>query len=138
MSAAPGSFPWLLAHEARLVARSFPGGEGGNFLVRNRSPIFWGAALALVLHGVAVPFAKTLRAVPSDPDPAQLMALSFYILAGFAILVARGLDSITQLLYSRADLDLLLSSPLSHRRIFSARLVAVAVQWPVVGVECCL
>lgn len=126
--ATAGSFPWLLLHEARLVGRSLPGGDAQSFFSRNQTILFWGAALSLMLHAIAIPFAKTLRAVPFEPSSAQLMEISFYILIGFTILIARSLDGVTQLLYSRADLDLLLSSPLSQNRIFSARLVAVALQ----------
>lgn len=126
--APPGSYAWLLLHESRLVARSLPGSEAAGFFKRNQTILFWGAMLSLMLHAVAVPFAKNLREVPLDPSPAQLMAVSFYILIGFTILIARSLDGVTQLLYSRADLDLLLSSPLSQNRIFSARLTAVAMQ----------
>ena len=129
MSMAPtGSFSWLLWHEARLLARALPGKELGSFYARNKTLIFWGAVLSLLLHAIAVPFAKSLAAVPLEPGPVRMMSISFFILIGFTILVARSLDGVTQLLYARADLDLLLSSPLSQNRVFSARLVSVAVQ----------
>ena len=123
-----GSFAWLLAHEARLAARSFPRNPGTGFFARNRTLLFWSLLLGALLHGIAIPFSKTLFAVPHRPDAAELMSISFFILIGFTILVARALDGVTQLLYSRSDLDLLLSSPLPQNRIFSARLVAVAGQ----------
>ena len=123
-----GGFGWLMAHEARLALRSLPTNAGTGFFARNRTLLFWGIVLGSILHIIAIPFAETLAAVSRHPAPEQVMAISFFILIGFTILVARSLDGVTQLLYSRADLDLLLSSPLPQGRVFSARLVAVALQ----------
>ena len=131
--ASPGSFAWLLAHEARLALRSLPAARGTGFFARNRNLIFWAGFLQLVLHVAGIPFAATLKAVPLDPSAADIMSISFFMAMAFAILVARSLDGVTHLLYSRADLDLLLSSPMSRRKIFSARLLAVGLQTLVPG-----
>ena len=125
---APGGFLWLLAHEARLGARSFPAGKGSSFIRRYGTLMFWGGFLCLCLHLAGYAFAPSLVAVPRQPTPADLMSVSFFLAMGFAILTARSLDGVTHLLYSRADLDLLLSSPLPPQRVFSARLMATGLQ----------
>ena len=129
----PGSFRWLLAHEARLALRSLPAAKGTGFFARNRTLIFWASFLQLILHIAGIPFASTLKSVTLNPVPADIMSISFFMAMAFAILVARSLDGVTHLLYSRADLDLLLSSPMSRQKIFSARLVAVGLQTLIPG-----
>lgn len=117
MRLTPATLPWLLRHELRLTFRAAKRSE-------------WSIAIAVVLYLIlsiagaasAWGFAKMVL-----PDAAVHLALgaagSFLLLLGFAVTA----PLLINVLYTRADYDLLLSSPLSPQILLPVRLGAVLV-----------
>ncbi len=122
----PGSFAWLLRHDLRLGWRDVRAGFGR----LGARPLAGLAVLLLaVLHAAVWGLAGEVGALAgasATRGEAEALALPA---AGFVLLlmVAQTLNGATKLLYARGDLDLLLSSPASPRRVLGARALAVAV-----------
>lgn len=118
----PGSFLWLVRHDLRLSWRGFAG-----MLADLRPAVLWpGVALGIVaLHLAALPIVKVL-----DPHihgrEVTIASLAAIMGAAFTWMLAQGIFGLTRTLYHRADLDLLLGSPLPARRVIAAKVIAIA------------
>jgi ABC-2 type transport system permease protein len=119
MSFAVGSTLWLMAHELRLTWR------GALKRGRRRMLIVGGALLALMsLAGVAVGVALRRMDVPMVPG--AIMTADAMLAIMFTVMLSQTLAAATEALYSRGDLDLLLSSPVAPHRVVAVRLAAIA------------
>ena len=123
MTLAPGSIPWLMRHELRLYARSG--------VVRGTSLTFLVIA-EILLHLVAVAIAFAVRAASAlgnqgIPADLPLLLVTGGLAFTFIFMLSRSLNGIVQVLYTRADLDLLLSSPVAPDSIIGVRVATVAL-----------
>ena len=136
---APGSIPWLLAHELRLAwygaavnagrkgGKEGKEGKGGKAV--KRRPGFVGIGFGLVgyiaLHAVAF---ALLRKLDGDamPDAVLAMPLTVLLAVCATFMLSSALKSCVVAMFERGDLDLLLSSPLPSRSIFAVRLLGIA------------
>jgi ABC-2 type transport system permease protein len=123
LNAAPGSTRWLLGHELRLAwyGSALNGGKRRPGTV---SIIVWVLAWA-VMHGCAFALLYALRKSPMD-DALMGMLAGGVLLACATFMLSNALRACVLALFERGDLDLLLSSPLPSRSIFSVRLLGVA------------
>lgn len=118
----PGSFLWLVRHDLRIAWRGFAG-----MLADVRPAVLW----PLVVLGIA---AIHLTAMPMiallEPHlhgrGVTIASLAAIMGAVFTWMLAQGIFGLTRTLYHRADLDLLLGSPLPARRVMAAKAVAIA------------
>jgi ABC-2 type transport system permease protein len=125
MSTATGSLLWFANHDLLLLRRRIEG------LFRDASGrrALWMMAGAFALfHLIGLPVANWLVAADaSDPRGADIpvaAALLFVI----PWIVSQALTNSTRALYVRGDLDLILSSPVSSRAVFTARAFAIALE----------
>jgi ABC-2 type transport system permease protein len=123
MKAAPGSALWLLRHELRLSWYGATLNRGGKRMPGARLLIAWTIGWAL-LHAFAFALLFKSRSVLGDPQLA--VAAGAVLLACATFMLSNALRASVVALFERGDLDLLLSSPLPSRSIFSVRLVGVA------------
>ena len=127
----PGSAFWLLRHELRLFWRTVlsSGAQGG----RRRRPwrtIGGGLAVWLALHaGVYLMLRAAGRSALAMDAPPQLFVIvaGAVLLATFLFMLSSALKASVEALFDRGDMDLLLSSPLSSRSIFSVKLAGIVV-----------
>lgn len=127
MSAAPTSLAWFARHELTLGWRELiamlTGGSRGRGI---GLAIFVGIGvivLHLLAYGVVARWAK--GGVQSDTQ--SLVALTGTGLLFWTVMLSQALEAVTRVYYGRADLDLILSSPASSRRLFAVRTGAVAL-----------
>ena len=127
---APGSIPWLLAHELRLAwygAAVNAGRKGGK--EGKRRPGVVGIAFGLVgyiaLHAVAFALLRKLDGGPL-PEAVLAMPLAIVLAVCATLMLSSALKSCVVAMFERGDLDLLLSSPLPSRSIFAVRLLGIA------------
>jgi ABC-2 type transport system permease protein len=120
---APSSIPWLTRHELRLYTRSgvFKG-TSLTFLI----------IVEILLHLAAVLVAFVMRAASAYGAPGVPAALPLLLTTGALafcciFMLSRSLNGIVQVLYTRADLDLLLSSPMAPNSIIGVRVGTVAL-----------
>lgn len=126
MMGAPGSVVWLLRHELRLAW--FNAASSSNSRDARRpgtATLLILAALWLLLHGVAWYVLRRLGGIDRTALP-LLAAVSTVLAVGVTAMVASSLKASVVALFERGDLDLLLSSPLPSRSIFTVRLAAIA------------
>ena len=129
MSARPGGASWLLRHELRMfwytALSSASPGQARRF--HWKLAAVW-LVLWLLFHLGA--YVVLRKAVPADgPMPhALVVAASAMLLATFLFMLSGALKSSVEVLFDRGDMDLLLSSPLPSRSIFTVRLAGVVVK----------
>jgi ABC-2 type transport system permease protein len=122
-----GSLIWLAAFDLRLGVRAIAGAAGARLSARG-----W-IVLAAAMVGMLLmvrPVSRWLAALAADP--AQGQALDGAMVAGVLIvlpwLFSHALTGATRALYSRGDLDLILTSPLPPARILAARSIAICIE----------
>lgn len=124
---APASIPWFAAHELRLAWRDWASmitaGRG-----RRTGAILTGLALFVIfMHVIALiavgPFANKVDA----SNKTLLVVLTGFVILSWCLMISQAMESVTRAFYSRSDLDLILSSPIVARRLFSVRIAAIAL-----------
>jgi len=123
VKAAPGSTLWLLGHELRLTWYN-SAVSGGKRRPGILSILVWIAGWS-VMHGVAFALLHALGRNPVDPALLGILAGGVLLVLS-TFMLSNALKACTLALFERGDLDLLLSSPLPSRSIFSVRLLGVA------------
>ena len=124
---AAGGLLWLVLHDVRVATRNVAGATGARISLRGLL-IFAGAFLALTW--LARPAGRWMAATASDP--ARAAALDGAMLAAALLVLpwvaSHALTGAVRALYSRGDLDLLLTSPLPPRRMLAARALAICLE----------
>jgi ABC-2 type transport system permease protein len=129
MTGRPGSALWLLSHELRLSWFKMSSGSAKGPAkrgMRKTSMAIWIAAV-LILHVVAFIIVKSVSGRAAGLPPQTGMIVTAVLAALATLMLSTGLRTSVEALFERADLDLLLSSPLSSRSIFTVRLAAVVL-----------
>ena len=60
-------------------------------------------------------------------DKTSLIVITSTILLAWALMLSQAIESVTRVFYARADLDLIMSSPVRLATIFSVRIAAIAL-----------
>jgi len=123
----PATLPWFARHELRLFWRDwFSMLTSGK---RRREPVLLAVfvifvtVIHLVAYFVVRPFAEAGITV----DKATLVTVAGSAFLSWTLMLAQAIESVTRAFYSRADLDLILSSPASARRLFAVRMASIAL-----------
>lgn len=117
----PGSFAWLLAHDLRLNWRRV------SDLAAGLSPavsVLIGSGLVVVAHVIGAVVAVRLGTRPFETSGTTTAMVVMVALVVW--MIAHGLFATARTIVVRGDLDLLLGSPLSPRRVLAAKLAAIA------------
>ena len=121
MSTTPGSIPWFAAHELRLGWRDWAmmatGGHRTRGIVLVIVTIVFAGLFHLMAHAVVAPW----LAAGVGPDKQTLVLLTGGGLLFWTVMLSQALESVTRAYYARSDLDLILSSPASSRKLFAVR-----------------
>lgn len=130
MIRALGGFFFLLSHELRLTFRTRADSQRwGRMVVL--------AIFALILLGIGWTFASLLAAIEPSLDPPALAVASAALLFLATLMLGHALIAATEAVYTRGDLDLLLSSPFSPWTVLTVRALGVAVRVATVYVALC-
>ena len=119
---------WLARHELRLgwrdwVAMMTLGHRRRMITVALAVMIFLG-----FMHLLAYSIIRRYAVVDVVPDKATLIVITGIMLLSLSPLLSQAMELVTRVFYSRSDLDLILTSPVSPRKIFSVRLGRIAVE----------
>ena len=123
----PATLAWFGRHELRLFWRDWISMMTAG--KRGREPILAGVAVvfAVLIHMLAyflvVPYARA----GIVPDKATLVVLTGGGFLACSLMLSQAMESVTRAFYARSDLDLILSSPASARRVFAVRMIAIAL-----------
>ncbi len=121
------SLAWFARHEVGLFWRDWT-----SLILRGRPhrKVIAGLALAGFVVGMHIVAWLTVTGsvdlAATDPK-AVYVFISGCALVSLCLMVSQSLESVTRAFYARADLDLILTSPAPSARIFTVRILAVAV-----------
>ncbi len=118
---------WLAGHELRLGWRDWLSLMTAGHRNRART-----VAIALILFGAFMHvFAYWIVAGYADAtvasDTATLVGVTGTLVLSWSLLLSQAMEFVTRAFYARSDLDLILTSPVSARKIFSVRMGRIAV-----------
>jgi ABC-2 type transport system permease protein len=117
---------WFARHEIRLAWREWLAMMTGSRGKRKRAIIalmVFAAIMHLPAYAVIGRFAD-LQAPLGKPE---LIVISATILLAWALMLSQAIESVTRVFYARADLDLIMSSPVNLANVFSIRIAAIAL-----------
>jgi ABC-2 type transport system permease protein len=92
------------------------------------------AVVAARLHLPAYAIVARFGREGVAPDPGSLFSLSLIVLLYISLLLSQAMETVTRSLYSRGDLDLVLSSPAPPGRIFAVRIAITALLMAIIAV----
>jgi ABC-2 type transport system permease protein len=83
--------------------------------------------LAVVLHLPAYAVIGRFAGLRAPLDMQALIVITATIFLAWALMLSQAIESVTRVFYARADLDLIMSSPVRLTNIFSVRIAAIAL-----------
>jgi len=117
---------WFARHEIRLAWREWLALMTGSRRRRNRAMIGL-IAFAALMHLPAYAVIGRFADLKTPLDQSSLIILSATIFLAWALMLSQAIESVTRVFYARADLDLIMSSPVRLTNIFSIRIAAIAM-----------
>ncbi|MBR1285466.1 permease [Bradyrhizobium sp. AUGA SZCCT0177] len=117
---------WFARHEIRLAWREWLAMMTGARRKRTRAVIGL-LVLAAFLHLPAYAVIGRFADLQAPLDKPTLIVMSATIFLAWALMLSQAIESVTRVFYARADLDLIMSSPVRLTNIFSVRIAAIAL-----------
>jgi ABC-2 type transport system permease protein len=123
----PGSALWFARHEIMLSWRDFLGMMTAGRLGRERRVVAFLACAALVLHLIAFAIIGPVLESEAGGLGERLIFITAMLVLPFSLMASQAMESVTRAFYARSDLDLILASPASARKLFAVRIGAIAL-----------
>ena len=117
---------WFARHEFRLAWREWLAMMTGGRRKRKRAVIGL-IVFAVILHLPAYAVIGRFTGLQMPLDKSSLIVMSASIFLAWALMLSQAIELVTRVFYARADLDLIMSSPVRLANIFSVRIVAIAL-----------
>src|SRR5258707_3160282 len=118
---------WFARHEIRLAWREWlammTAGRNG----RKRAAIIGLTVFAAVMHLPAYAVIGRFADLQAPLDKSTLIVITATVFLAWALMLSQAIESVTRVFYARADLDLIMSSPVRLANIFSVRIAAIAL-----------
>ena len=123
---ATAALSWFARHEIRLAWREWLAMMTGSRGKRKRAVI--GLILfAAIMHLPAWAVIGRFADLQPPLDKPTLIVITATIFLAWALMLSQAIESVTRVFYARADLDLIMSSPVRLAEVFSVRLGAIAL-----------
>jgi ABC-2 type transport system permease protein len=117
---------WFARHEIRLAWREWLAMMTGGRRKRNRAVIGL-IVFAAVMHLPAYAVIGRFADLKAPLDKTSLIVITSTIFLAWALMLSQAIESVTRVFYARADLDLIMSSPVKLANVFSVRIAAIAL-----------
>jgi ABC-2 type transport system permease protein len=127
-----GTLPWFAAHELRLAWRDFLSMMTAGRPGRGRMVTVALVVFAVFMHVIA--WSMVMNHGEAGPDLPTLVAVTGCLGLAMSLMLSQAMEAVTRGFYARADLDLILSSPVAARRVFTVRIAAIAFSTLVLAV----
>ncbi|HEX5212095.1 MAG TPA: permease [Pseudolabrys sp.] len=118
---------WLAGQELRLGWRDWVSLMTAGRRSRVRTVVvalvIFGAFMHLFAYWIVAGYADATVAA----DTATLVGVSGTLVLSWALLLSQAMESVTRAFYARSDLDLILTSPVSARKVFAVRMGRIAL-----------
>jgi ABC-2 type transport system permease protein len=118
---------WFARHEIRLAWREWLAMMTGGRIGRRRAVIIGLLVFGALLHIPAYIVIGRYATLQAPLDGSALIVLTATIVLAWALMLSQAIESVTRVFYARADLDLIMSSPVALPPVFSIRLAAIAL-----------
>jgi ABC-2 type transport system permease protein len=120
-----GTAVWFARHESRLAWRDWIAMMTGGKRERGYRVAIGFVAFVALMHVVA--YFVIGGFAGAAPDKPTLLRLTSILLLSWLLMVSQAMESMTRAFYARADLDLILASPVAAQRLFAIRISTVAL-----------
>jgi ABC-2 type transport system permease protein len=120
-----GTAVWFARHESRLAWRDWLAMMTAGKRERWRRVAVGVLAFVVVMHVVAYFVVGRFAAMTLDKQ--NLIAVTATLLLSWLLMVSQAMESMTRAFYARADLDLILASPVAAQELFAVRIATVAL-----------
>jgi ABC-2 type transport system permease protein len=117
---------WFARHEIRLAWREWLAMMTGGRRKRSRA-IIGLVAFAAIMHLPAYAVIGRFADLQPPLDKSSLIVISATIFLAWALMLSQAIESVTRVFYARADLDLIMSSPVRLTNVFSIRIASIAL-----------
>lgn len=117
---------WFARHEIRLAWREFIAMIAGR-RGRKRAAIIGIVVFAAILHIPAYAVIGRFADLQMPLDTSSLIVMTATIALAWALMLSQAIESVTRVFYARADLDLIMSSPVKLANVFSIRIASIAL-----------
>ena len=117
---------WFARHEIRLAWREWLAMIAGRSGKRKRAIIAL-IVFVVVMHLPAYAVIGRFADLQMPLDKSSLIVMTATIALAWALMLSQAIESVTRVFYARADLDLIMSSPVRLTNIFSVRIAAIAL-----------
>ncbi len=124
----PDTLVWLASHELRLGWRDWVATITLGHRRRTRNFVIAVIIFAGFVHLLSFALVGRYAGARIEPDRATLVVVTGIMLLLWSLLLSQAMELVTRLFYSRSDLDLILTSPVSPLKIFSVRIGRIAVE----------
>jgi ABC-2 type transport system permease protein len=121
------SLSWFAGHEIRLAWREWLAMMTGGRRRRRRAVIIGLLVFGALLHIPAYAVIGRYATLQAPLDKPALIVMTATIFLAWALMLSQAIESVTRVFYARADLDLIMSSPVALTNVFSVRLAAIAL-----------
>ncbi len=118
---------WFARHEIRLAGREWLAMMTGGTRRRKRTAIIGLIVFAAILHLPAYAVIGRFADLQAPLDKPSLIVMTATIFLAWALMLSQAIESVTRVFYARADLDLIMSSPVTLANVFSVRIAAIAL-----------
>src|SRR6202142_4477474 len=118
---------WFARHELRLAWREWLAMMTAGRRGRKRVAIIGLIVFAAIMHLPAYAVIGRFANLQAPLDKSSLIVMTATILLAWALMLSQAIESVTRVFYARADLDLIMSSPVKLENVFSVRIAAIAL-----------
>ena len=115
------------SHEIRLAWREWLGMMTAGRQRRRRAVIIGLLVFGALLHIPAYAVIGRYATLQAPLDKSAMIVITATIVLAWALMLSQAIESVTRVFYARADLDLIMSSPVALNHVFSIRLAAIAL-----------
>src|SRR4051812_49685380 len=117
---------WFARHEIRLAWREWLAMIAGRRGKRKRAIIAL-TAFVVIMHLPAYAVIGRFADLQAPLGKQQLIVITATIFLAWALMLSQAIESVTRVFYARADLDLIMSSPVNLANVFSVRIAAIGL-----------
>ena len=118
---------WFARHEIRLACREWLAMMTAGRTGRRRTAIIGLIVFAAVMHLPAYAVIGRFADLQAPLDKSSLIVITATLFLAWALMLSQAIESVTRVFYARADLDLIMSSPVRLSNVFSVRIAAIAL-----------
>jgi ABC-2 type transport system permease protein len=118
---------WFARHEIRLAWREWMAMMTAGRRWRSRSTAIVLIVVVAIMHLPAYAVIGRFADLQQPLDKQTLIVITACIFLAWALMLSQAIESVTRVFYARADLDLIMSSPVALSNVFSVRIAAIAL-----------